>query len=128
MKKGKRKKIIDWQSKVHREKIFITILISAIVVITFVLGYSIYDSFQTKDETSYLNSAVIRLSEEKSQLVLERDDLNQTINMLTQQKTNLVIEKNDLTSELSALQDDYDALSAELQVVENDLEDCEALP
>ena len=129
MKKGKkkRKKIINWESKAHREKIFIMVLISVIVLLTLYIGYDIYDSFQTKDETSYLNSAVIRLSEEKSQLVLERDAFNQTVILLTQQKTQLIAEKGDLTSELAALQEDYDALSQELQGVEDDLEDCLAL-
>lgn len=129
-KKGKGKKIIDWQNKAHREKIIITILISSIIILSLTFGYGIYDSFKTKEETekktNYLNSAVVLLNEEKSQLVLERDNFNQTVILLNQQATQLITEKGDLTSELSALQGDYDTCSADLQDVEDELDDCES--
>ena len=131
-KVGKKKKIINWQRKEHKEKILIVFLISAIVAIALVLGYGIYDSFQTKAETetemSSLSGAIVSLNEEKSQLVTERDALDQTVILLTQQKTQLSTEKSNLTSQLSTLQDDYDKLSVKLKNVEDDLDDCESSP
>ena len=130
---NKIKKIISWEIKAKHEKILIMVLIPTIIVLTLVLGYGIYDSFQTKaeteKETSYLNSAVVLLNEEKDQLISERDSLRQTVDTLTEQKTQLNTENNNLTSELSTLQTDYDTCSADLQDVEDDLDDCEsALP
>ena len=129
MKKGKS---INWEKKAKKEKIFIMILVSAIVLLTLYLGYDIYASFQTKAETEAeigsLNGAIVLLNEEKSQLTLERDDFNQTVTLLNQQVIQLISDKGDLTLELSTLQEDYDALSEELQEAEDDLEACEAAP
>lgn len=124
MKKG-RKKFIDWQKKAHREKIIITILIFTIVLLTLAFGYDMYVSFETKAETDFLNGAVILLNKEKSQLILEQEDLNQTIASLSQQKDQLNTENNGLTLDLNELQEDHDALEEELAGVQDDLEDCE---
>ena len=128
----KRGKFIDWQKKAHKEKIFITVLIIGIVLLTLYLGYDFYDSFKTKAETeteiSYLNGAIVLLNEEKSQLILEQDTLNQTVTLLNQQVIQLISDKGDLTLELDELQEDYDTCSAELQDVEDELDDCEPSP
>ena len=133
MKEGNEKKNLfkKGKNKRDKEKILVAVLFSVIFLLAIYIGYDIYDSFQTQDETSYLNGAVISLSKEKSQLLLERDSLNATVNTLTQQKTQLNTENNELiadkeslTLELEELQDDYDALSGELAAVEDDLDDC----
>ena len=122
--------------RTKKEKILITILISAIVVLALGLGYDMYTSFKTRAEARIeigsLNSNVIALNQEKDQLILERDALNQTVISLNQQKTQLIADKNelttdkdDLTSQLATLQENYDALSLELQGVEDDLYACQ---
>lgn len=130
--KKKRKKIMNWEIKAKHEKILIMVLIPTIVVLALVLGYGIYDSFETKaeteKETNYLNSAVILLNEEKSQLISERDALDQAIILLTQQTEQLTTENSGLTSELATLQADYDTCSASLQRTKDNLEDCESSP
>ena len=135
MEKGNEKKSFSKKGKVKidKEKILVAVLISVIFLLAIYIGYDIYNSFNVKEETDFLNGAVISLSKEKSQLLLERDSLNATVNTLTQQKIQLNTENNELiadkaslTLELEDLQDDYDALSDELAAVEDDLNDCEA--
>jgi len=48
----KRKKSTNWKQKAKKEKILIIILTIAIITLTLVLGYSIYDAFKTKAETT----------------------------------------------------------------------------
>jgi cell division protein FtsL len=76
MKKRGKKKIVDWQKLAHKEKILIVILAVIIVFLAFYIGYDVYNSFKTKDETSYLNSAVVLLSHEKSELLSQIQELN----------------------------------------------------
>jgi len=134
MKKGNEKKNLfkKGKTKIDKEKIFVAVLFSVIFLLAIYIGYDIFQSFHVKEETGYLNSAVVSLSKEKSQLLLEIDNLNATVNTLTQQKTQLNTENNELiadkgslTLELEELQDDYDALSDELATAEDALDDCE---
>ena len=61
MKKGesKKRKRISWEEKSKKEKIVIIILAAVIAVLAIYLAYDVYDSFKTKEETSFLNSAVV---------------------------------------------------------------------
>ncbi len=121
----KRKKLIDWEKTAHKEKIFIAVLFSAIFVLALYIGYDIYDSFETRDETSYLNGAVISLTKEKSQLSLEIDELTNTLDFITEQKEHLDAENTNLSSELTDLQVDYDELEEDYEALQDDLDDCE---
>ena len=127
---GKRKKIIDWQKKAHKEKVLIAVLMSVTVLLAFYIGYDIYDSLQTKTETetqiSYLNGAIVSLNQERDQLTSERDTLDQTVDTLTQQKAQLTTDNAALTSDLDTLEEDYDACSVDLEEVEDDLDACES--
>ncbi len=106
--KKKRGKLIDWKQTAHREKLSIVVLSLVIVFLTLYIGYDIYDSFETKDETGYLNSAVVSLTNQKSSLLSEIELLNE------------------LQEDYDALQEDYDALETDLTACEEDLDDCEA--
>ena len=131
--KKKRGKLIDWKQTAHREKLSIVVLSLVIVFLTLYIGYDIYDSFETKDETGYLNSAVVSLTNQKSSLLSEIELLNSTITNLTPEKTELIEDNfyleadlNELQEDYDALQEDYDALETDLTACEEDLDDCEA--
>jgi len=134
MRKGlfTKKKFAKKGKRTNKEKILITLLISTIIILLLAFGYDVYCAYQTKEEIDFLNGAITQSGEEKSQLILEQEELNQTVNFLTEQKDQLNTEINALSLELDALQTDYDALqedydtcSTELQDVEDDLETCE---
>ncbi|MCK5624757.1 hypothetical protein KAI04_02865 [Candidatus Pacearchaeota archaeon] len=126
-KKGQKGMFTKDGKRTAKEKILITVLISAIFLLTFFFGYDLYNSFETKAETDFLNGAVILLSEEKSELMIERDNLSQALDLLTQQKVQLDADYSGLNSELAELKENYATLSGELETAKDDLEDCEAL-
>ena len=125
--KKRKKKLSDLGIKLQREKTIIIILISITVLLALFIAYDVYKSFETKGETDFLNGAVISLSKDKSQLLLEIEDLNQTVDTLTAQKLQLNADNSNLASDLSDLQDEYDALEEDLQTANDNLDDCEEL-
>jgi len=126
MKKGKKKKITDWQKTADHEKILIVVLISVIFLLAIYIGYDVYNSFHTKKEASYLNSAVISLNQERSELVAEIEALEDSVASLTQQNNQLTTDNSALESDLSTLQSSYDALQEDLDTCEDELSDCES--
>lgn len=132
-----KKKLVKKLDKFHKKKnkLIVTILISAIVLLTLALGYDMYTLFKTKADAeatqSALNENIIFLTQERDQLLVERtnlfeelEHLNQTIINLNNQKNQLITESNSLTSDLEILQDKYDSLSEELEETESELEAC----
>ena len=126
MKKRGVKKLINWKRLAHKEKILIVVLAIVIVSLAFYIGYDIYNSLKTKEETSYLNSAVISLSTEKSKLLSDIEELNNSVEFLEERNEALDLKNDDLTTELADLQKEIDALEEDISALEDDLDDCEA--
>lgn len=131
MKKGlfnisKKKKLTNWETTAQHEKIFIAALVAVIFLLIVYIGYDIFQSFHTKDETSFLNSAVVSLNQEKSELLSQINNLNQTAIVLTDKVLELTEEKSNLTSQVSTLQTNYNSCIANLDDCEDDLDDCES--
>ena len=131
----------------EKEKVEHAMIMGSTIAIVLLLGflsYSMYTFYQTKAETtSQINSltgSVTDLSEEKTKLISDKDDLteqwsacNATAKDLNEQVKALIEERDDfegqtkdLTSDLESLQEDYDALIEERDTLQSDLEDCEA--
>jgi chromosome segregation ATPase len=125
----------DLTKKEHMEHAMIIGLTVAIVLVLMSFGYSTYTFYKTKTEKTAeiftLTGNVNNLSLEKSllasnntNLTLEIASLNDDIALLITQKAELTSENSGLTAELTALHTSYDDLSAELDSVQNDLDDC----
>ncbi|HPD81985.1 MAG TPA: hypothetical protein PK357_02700 [Candidatus Pacearchaeota archaeon] len=133
MKKKLTKKLDNFHKK--KSKVIVIVLISVIVLLTLALGYDIYTLLKTKadaEATQFaLNENIIFLTQERNQLLIERDNLigelenlNRTVINLNNQRAQLIAESNSLSSDLEVLQDRYDSLSEELEETESELEVC----
>jgi flagellar basal body-associated protein FliL len=132
-----KKKLAKKLDKFHkkRSKLVTIVLISVIVILALALGYDMYTLFQTKIDAeatqSALNENILLVTQERDQLVIERnnlivelDTLNQTMINLNNQRKQLIAESNSLTSDLDNLQTKYNALVTKLDETEEDLNAC----
>jgi chromosome segregation ATPase len=133
LKKKLSKKLDRFHKK--KSKLIVIVLISVIVLLTLALSYDMYTLFKTKANAeatqSALNENIIFLTQERDQLLVERNNLieelehlNQTVINLNNQKNQLIAESNSLTSDLEELQNKYDSLSEELEETESELATC----